>query len=211
MSNLKTCLLYVTVKLKRLGKIGKVWCGGARATHWATCHYKWLLAKQRSISKSPLFKILIFPSHIENSAHKSLMYASNGYELDIRKCDIGKISLASVAGLIKDLIKIWRTFTCFRKSFRFLRFLHVLFRSLVRNARKIRAKKSAQAWHINGGSSFIIFLPVLQNYKNFMKYSIEFYLGIIFGCDVVSFFCQVFKWIIQGPNCPSGVQVAWWT
>ena len=39
----------------RFTKAGRVWCGGARETHWAHVTIEWLLAKPRSFSNLPAF------------------------------------------------------------------------------------------------------------------------------------------------------------
>ena len=39
----------------RFRKAGRLWCGGAPETHWATCTMKWLIAKWNSLSDLPDF------------------------------------------------------------------------------------------------------------------------------------------------------------
>ena len=49
-----------TVKLPwRFRKAGRVWCGGARETHWATCYNEVTPSKTKEFLNSPFFKILM--------------------------------------------------------------------------------------------------------------------------------------------------------
>ena len=42
----------------RFRKVARVWCGGARETHWATCHNEVSLSKTKEFLKSPYFSDL---------------------------------------------------------------------------------------------------------------------------------------------------------
>ena len=39
----------------RFRKAGRMWCGGARETHWATCHNKVTVTKTKQSLKAPAF------------------------------------------------------------------------------------------------------------------------------------------------------------
>ena len=43
----------------RFRKAGRLWCGGARETHWATCHNRVTPSKTKEFLESPCFLILI--------------------------------------------------------------------------------------------------------------------------------------------------------
>ena len=50
-----SCEIYQALLPLRFRKAGKVWCGGARETYWATCHNEVTVSKMKQSLRSPYF------------------------------------------------------------------------------------------------------------------------------------------------------------
>ena len=83
----------------RFGKVGRVWCGGARETHWATCCNEVTPSKTKEFLKSPcFFFILMVVRTFENNSNVILSFVNSDY------CYLGFPSILknSVTKILKD-------------------------------------------------------------------------------------------------------------
>ena len=75
----KRIYLYKSQKLPfRLRKAGRMWCGGARGTHRATCHNEMTPRKSKEFLKSPCFSDLNGrkTDSIEKDKNRGIVYAA---------------------------------------------------------------------------------------------------------------------------------------
>ena len=91
----------------RFRKAGRVWCGGARESHWATGHNRVTVSKTKQCFKSPCFSSSLWYITSRNDRNNIVIYDSN--ELIISwKLWISKFFLMLCSGwFLRHLAYCW--------------------------------------------------------------------------------------------------------